>query len=364
MEISRPALRHNVAAFRERLTAANGQELVAVVKANAYGHGVATVVEAVDDLVDRYQIDDIEELRELRPLTSKPIHVYGYVAKADLGEAVELGGIMSLYDPDRIEFLGKLGIPCRIHVKFDALLGREGVTPEELPDVIAAIPKYPSISVEQVYAHFANLEDTTDLVHAEAQAGVYRSMLAEMRQAFGKASGNLAATSGILAMPDTVNQTSVRLGIGLYGLYPSAAMARSCSELSLRPALRWVTHLGQVKVLPAGHPVGYGLTYRALRDMKVGMVPLGYSDGVDRGLSNVGEVLVHGILCPMIGRVAMNMFAIDLSSVPEASSEDEVVLLGEQGSQRISAEEVAAQLGTISYEVISRINSRLPRRLV
>ena len=128
--------------------------------------------------------------------------------------------------------------------------------------------------------------------------------------------------------------------------------------------MRWVTHLAQVKTLPTGHAVGYGLTYRTTRPTLVGIVPQGYSDGYDRGLSNVGEVLVHGQRCPVVGRVAMNMFAVDLSAAPDARSEDEVVLLGAQGEERITAEEIAAKLGTIAYEVVARVSPLLPRVVV
>jgi alanine racemase len=120
--------------------------------------------------------------------------------------------------------------------------------------------------------------------------------------------------------------------------------------------------LAQVKTLPAGHPVGYGLTYVTWKETRVGIVPQGYSDGFDRGLSNVGEVLVQGRRCPVIGRVAMNMFAVDLSRAPDAKMEDEVVLLGSQGADRITAEEIAAKIGTINYEVVARIAHGLPRR--
>jgi alanine racemase len=128
--------------------------------------------------------------------------------------------------------------------------------------------------------------------------------------------------------------------------------------------MRWTSHLAQVKTLPAGHPVGYGLTYRTPRPLKIGIVPQGYSDGYDRGLSNVGEVLVDGQRCPVVGRIAMNMFAIDLTPAPEARMEDEVVLMGAQGEDRITAEEIAAKLGTINYEVVARVSPLLPRIVV
>jgi alanine racemase len=128
--------------------------------------------------------------------------------------------------------------------------------------------------------------------------------------------------------------------------------------------MRWVARLAQVKTLPKGHPVGYGLTYAAKGELPMGIVPQGYSDGYDRGLSNNGDVLVHGRRCPVIGRVAMNMFAVDLSSAPLAKQGDEVVLLGRQGAEEIAAEEIAKKLGTINYEAVSRVSPLLRRTVV
>ena len=147
-------------------------------------------------------------------------------------------------------------------------------------------------------------------------------------------------------------------------MYPSAALSRRHETLQLKPVMRWVSHLAQVKTLPPGHPVGYGLTYVTWRETRIGIVPQGYSDGFDRGLSNCGDVLVRGKRCPVIGRVAMNMFAVDLTRVPDAVAEDEVVLLGSSGEEQITAEEMATKLGTINYEVVTRISPLLPRTVV
>ena len=363
VELSRDALLHNLAALRP----APGIETAAVVKANAYGHGLPAVVGILDGRVDAFQVDDLEELRLLRTLTDAPALVYGYVQRGDLERLYALGNVsLGLYDADHlpeIARLGAKGLAPHFDLKIDALLGRQGILPEELEAFLDHMGAYPELRPETAYAHYANIEDTTDLDHAEAQENAFEEALAKVQARYPQVGRHLAATSGLLTRPQNGN-TMVRLGIGLYGLYPSASLARSHADLDLRPVLTWKTRLAQVKTLPTGHPVGYGLTYRTARPTRIGIVPQGYSDGYDRGLSNVGEVLVHGKRCPVVGRIAMNMSAVDLTNAPDARAEDEVVLLGAQGDERITAEEIAAKLGTIHYEVVARISPLLPRVVV
>lgn len=337
-----------------------------MVKGNAYGHGLPEVVSILDESADYFQIDDLDELRELRKISAKPVLLLGYVAKAAIEEALALGCELAIYDVERLPVLQKAadsGKPVRIHLKIDALLGRQGLLPTELDDFLAELRHYPGIELVAAYAHFANIEDTTDLGHALAQAQLFEFCHRKIADAGWPNLGrHLSATSGLMTIEGSgVPNDIVRLGVGLYGLYPSAALARTHADLGLRPAMRWVSHLAQVKILPVGHPVGYGLTFIAPREIRIGIVPQGYADGFDRGLSNVGEVLVRGRRCSVLGRVAMNMFAADLSALPDAQAEDEVVLLGRQGGQEITAEEIAFRIGTINYEVTTRTSPLLPR---
>lgn len=360
IEIDAEALRANLRSLRTLVL--EGARVAAVVKGNAYGHGLAQVVQALDEEVDAFQIDDLEELKALRRLTDRPALVLGYVPLSSVGEALSLGGELAVYDIarlDAIESAGRsLGFAPRIHLKIDALLGRQGVPPGDLDRFLAEL-KGRDLDLVAAYAHFANIEDTTDLTHAQAQLEVFEAALARIREEWPQCGRHVSATSGLLTVES--GSDLVRIGVGLYGLYPSVPLQRTHGHLALRPAMRWVSHLAQVKTLPARHPVGYGLTFITPREMRIGIVPQGYSDGFDRGLSSCGEVLVGGVRCPVIGRVAMNMFAIDLSAVPEARAEDEVVILGAQGGERITAEEMAARLGTINYEVVTRVSPLLPR---
>jgi len=356
IQIDADALTHNVRSLR-RLSGST--PVAAVVKGNAYGHGLAEVVRVLESEVDAFQVDDLDELRALRAVTDKRALVLGYVPGDGLAEAVALGGELALYDLERLPEQGRLG--AKVHLKIDALLGRQGVVPRELDSFVAELARYPEIQVLAAYAHFANIEDTTDLGHAHAQIETFGAAFEKLRAAFPEIGRHLSSTAGLMTVEN--GNDLIRLGIGAYGMHPSAPLRRRHTDLTLKPVMRWVSHLAQVKILPARHPVGYGLTYVTRRETRIGIVPQGYSDGYDRGLSSVGEVLVRGVRCTVLGRIAMNMFAIDLTDVPEAVAEEEVVLLGAQGTDRITAEEIASRLGTINYEITTRISALLPRSI-
>jgi len=344
-------------------------KVAAVVKANAYGHGLAEVVPVLEPLVDAFQVDDFDELYALRKVTAKRALVLGYVPSRELLQALALGCELTVFDTERLgalaEAAAKLELRAKVHIEVDALLGRLGVRPNDVEGLVQALKGRPEIEVVSAYGHYANIEDTTDPSHAICQEEVFDNAYNAIKVAFPAAGRHLSATSGLLARETASSANDmVRLGIGLYGLYPSGPLAVSHAGLELRPALRWVTQLAQVKTLPAGHPVSYGLQYVTSRETLIGVVPQGYSDGFDRGLSNRGEVLVGGCRCPVIGRVAMNMFMVDLSAPPGARAGDEVVLLGSQGGDRISAEEMAEWAETINYEVVARVSPRSGRRVV
>lgn len=356
--ISRSALEHNLAALRDLVP--KGMSVAAVVKGNAYGHGLREVVEVLDGQVDLFQVDDIEELRALRQITKTRALVLGYVAPHDIAEAVGLGGELALFDSWQLPYMDEA--TAKVHLELDVLLGRLGVLPDALDCFLKELVRRPRIEVIAVYGHFANIEDTTDQTHAYAQIEAFEAAFRRVREIYPQAGRHMSATSGLMTIePIRRGYDLVRLGIGLYGMYPSAPLARTHAYLELRPVMSWISHLAQVKEIPARHPVGYGLTFIAPDHMKVGIVPQGYSDGFDRGLSNIGEVLVRGKRCPILGRIAMNMFTVDVSQVADAEAGDEVVLLGRQGDEQISAEEIAAKLGTINYEITTRVSALLPR---
>ncbi len=366
IEISKANLLHNIKMFRSLL--GKHVQLAAVVKGNAYGHGQNEVIKVLEKTVDYFQVDDLQELELLRKVTQKPALVLGYVAQEELDRAVSLKATLGVYTIGQlggIEKIGKLRerkVP--VHVKIDALLGRQGVPLHDLNSFLLYLSKLKHVQVQALYTHFSNIEDTSSFAHAQKQINAF-AKAGEMVRAYGfkNIKYHLSATSGVLAYEPKGTSDLVRIGIGLYGMWPSKNLQRKYEKKGfyLKPVLRWVTHIAQVKLLPPNYPIGYGLTHVTKKKTKVAVIPQGYSDGYDRGLSNIGEVLIDGKRCKVLGRVAMNMFVVDVTHIRNAQQEGEVVLLGPQGKDDVTAEEIAAKIDTINYEVTTRITPLLPR---
>ncbi len=369
IELSKSALINNIRQFRKLLPKSNS--LVLVVKANAYGHGLKEVVQISKNIVDAFQVDDIEELRAIRAVTSKKVLVLGYVQKSDLKELVDLNATLGCYNIETIKELERIGKKknkkIKIHLKIDALLGRQGVLVNNLSEILVAIQKSKYIILESVYSHFSNIEDTNDLVHAKKQF----EYLMEAKKividfGFKNVTHHISATSGLLSdTKDNWGGSLVRLGIGAYGLWPSKALEKRFSKkIKLIPVLRWVSSVAQIKKVPKDFPIGYGLTFITKKPMTLALIPQGYSDGYDRRFSNNSFVLIKGKKCNVLGRVAMNMFVVDVTNIKDIKLEDEVVLLGKQDKAEITAEILAEKIGTINYEIVARLNPLLPRVIV
>lgn len=367
IELSSSSLVHNLNEFKKLHQGKFG----AVVKGNAYGHGLKEVVQVLKSRVDYFQIDDFEEFKSLREVCKTPALVLGYLQKEELEPVVTQNGIPGLYITEHINTLNsigkKLNKPVNFHLKIDCLLGRQGILFNDLPRMLSHIKKNKHVRLGGIYTHFSNIEDTSDLTHANAQMEQFKKAFSlAVSEGFVDLETHINATSGLLVQGLLHYKTSiVRLGIGLYGMWPSEDLrSRYKSKLDLRPVMRWITHIAQVKRVPKGYPIGYGLTYVTPKSLKVAVIPQGYSDGYNRGLSNIGSVLVKGKRCPILGRVAMNMFVINVDHIDSIKPEEEVVLLGTQRSSKITAEEIAQQANTINYEVTTRISPLLPRVVV
>ena len=366
IELSKENLIHNIKQFRSLLR--KGTKVVGVVKANAYGHGEKEVVKILNSYVDYFQINSIEELESVRSITKKPVLVLGYVGKDDIARAIKLGSILSVFDLHHALLINnsarKLNVKVKVHIAVDACLGREGVMPEKVGEFLEEIKKMKNIVVDGVYAHFSNIEDTTDFSYAERQIKTYdQALITFSEHGYGKINTHISATSGVLSYEmNNGFHPLVRIGVGLYGMWPSEDLKKKWQgKKTLKPAMRFVTHVAQVKNLPKDHSIGYGLTYVTERPTMIAVIPVGYSNGFPRLLSNKGEVLIKGLRAPVLGRVAMNMFAVDISHIKDVMPEDEVVILGTQGKGEITAEELAIKTDTINYEVTTRISPLLPR---
>ncbi len=366
IEISKNNLVHNIKQFRA--VVGKNIKIAGVIKANAYGHGDTEVVKILNSYVDYFQVNSIEELQRVRASTKKPILLLGYVAKNDIKHAIELGCILAVFDLHHALLVNtvasKLGKKQKVHIAIDAHLGREGVMPNDVDKFIKELKNLKYLKVEGMYAHFANIEDTADFTHAGKQIAVYEEVVRQFQNAgYGNIHTHISATSGVLAYEKWKGvHPIVRIGIGLYGMWPNFELQNMWKKkISLKPVLKYVTHIAQVKTLPKGHSVGYGLTYIAKKDIQVAVIPQGYSNGLARSMSNNGDVLIHGKRAPILGRVAMNMCVVDISGISGVKPEDEVILLGSQNADTITAEELAERMGTINYEVTTHLSPLLPR---
>jgi len=367
IEIDSAAARHNIDSFRSLLTPATS--LMVVVKANAYGHGLNVYAPLAAERADWLGVNALDEALEIRALGIRiPVAILGYTEADQMNAVVANEFRQVVYREDMAAALSAAAVKqnstALIHLKLETGTNRQGIPLGELPNLVRRIQAMPGLNIEGAYTHFANIEDTLDPSFALRQLERFREAMSVL-----ETSGvrpplvHASATAGTLLYPET-GFTMVRLGIGAYGIWPSRETQLAARErgrkIVLKPAMTWKTRVAQIKTVEAGEHVSYGLTYQASHRMKVAVLPIGYYDGYDRKLSNGGRVLIHGHAVPVIGRVAMNMTMLDVTDVP-CQPDDEVVLLGRQGKAEIRAEDLAEKIGTIAYEVVARINPRIPR---
>ena len=367
VEIDAQRLRDNIDAFRT--VTPQGTALMVVIKANAYGHGLETVAPIAAERADWLGVNCIHEALAITGLAiRKPVAILGHTPLDQSDNIVRNSYRQVLYRLDLAKALSdsavKVGAAARVHLKIETGTNRQGIPLHHLPSFIKEIAKLPALEVEGVYTHFANIEDTLDPSFAQVQVRKFREALGILERAgIRPKQVHASATAGALLYADMAF-TMVRLGIGAYGIWPSRETQLAARErgrlLPLAPVLTWKTRVAQVKEVNAGDYVGYGLTYRASRPMRLVVLPIGYYDGYDRKLSNSGRALIHGQPAPVVGRVAMNMTMLDVTDIG-ADIDDEVVLIGRQGDAEIRVEELAEKIGTIPYEVVARINPLIPR---
>ncbi|MBN1888970.1 MAG: alanine racemase [Thermoflexales bacterium] len=373
VEIKRQALASNVARFKAHI----GPEvrLAAVVKANAYGHGLLPVAQIVLEAgADWLAVNSIEEASQLRQAgIQSPVLILGHVPLACLEDVVELDLRPTVYNRQSVERLGqiaqRLERPAALHVKVETGTNRQGVAKHDMVDFVRFVQGFPYLSVEGMSTHYANIEDVTEHHFAEYQLRNFGEATRSLEEAgLHVPIKHTACTAAAILFPKTFFNMA-RVGIGLYGLWPSketkiSALQAGIDLNSLDPVLSWKTRIAQVKTVKSGEAIGYGCTDVATQDIRLAVLPVGYYDGYDRKLSSTGYVLIHGRRAPVLGRVCMNMIMVDVTNIPQARLEDEVILLGRQGDSVISAETMAGKVGTINYEIVTRINPLLPRLVV
>lgn len=377
LEIDLDAIAHNVRTIKQAI----GPDvmLMAVLKANGYGHGaVKTARTALNNGAGYCGVASLNEAIALRAGNiDEPILILGYTPPWLAREVLMRNITVTLYDMDIARAFSRtaleLGRTARVHIKVDSGMGRLGVLTDQAATFIRAVAQLPGIEVEGVFTHFACAD--SDREYTREQLARFHAVLREGHIVTqGQApepdalivtwlhAANSAAT---LALPEA-RLNMVRVGLSMYGLSPFDPASNADDpairlQAQLRPAMAWKTAIAQVKTLPAGHPVSYGATYRCPDERCIAVIPVGYADGFRRAPAHATEVLVRGQRASIVGRVCMDQTMIDVTDIAGVRIGDEVALIGRQGHETISAEEMAERFGTINYEVVSAIMSRVPR---
>jgi alanine racemase len=369
VEIDRAAILANVRACRDIV--GPRCRLLAMVKGNAYGHGLQEAARVLLEAgVDVLGVEAVGEAVNLRAAgLTCPILVVGPLPTANLPFLLSHQITPLLVSLEQVQMVGRYLRRCHreldIHLKFDTGMHRQGIMPDELPELIDVLTTHPGLLVGGVATHLAHADEAEQPERTWRQLDCFRSLLAALAAAGVHAPVRHAANSAAMLLWPETHLDMVRVGIACYGFWPGEAVrCARAGGVTLCPAMTWKTRVGAVKTVGGGCGVGYNGSYMTTRDARLATLPVGYYDGYARGLSNRGQVLIRGRRAPVCGRVSMNLTTVDVTDIPAAQPGDEVVLLGRQATASISAEEMAAWLGTIHYEVTTRINPLIPRVVV
>lgn len=357
-------IRHNIK--EEKKILKPGTKIMAIVKADAYGHGAIPVSRALYDLVDGYGVATVHEAMELREAgIDNMILILGYTSPNWYPEIIRYGISQTVYTKDMADGLNKEGI-CQgkralIHVKLDTGMGRIGFPPtKESLSVIEDIAALPYIEIEGLFTHFARADEGGDAA-ARKPFEAYQKFSGWLKDAGIDTGIHHVSNSAALIDFREANLDMVRSGITTYGLYPSEKVSK---RIRLQPAMQWKSRISYLKMVPKGFPIGYGGTYTAPQDILVATVPVGYADGMKRALSNRGRVLVRGEYADIVGRICMDQFMIDVTSVAGVRDGDEVTIFGEDGKRTLPVEEIADASYSFNYEFVCSVSNRVPRKYV
>lgn len=352
-------IRDNLKAVKEKVGKDTG--IMAVIKADAYGHGAVETARELENSCDFFGVADIDEAMQLRIAGfSTPILILGrtdpfysdVIIKYDIRPTVScLSDAMSLNEEAK-----RQNKKVKIHIAVDTGMSRIGFQADEIDEIIE-IAKLSHVEAEGIFSHFASADDI-DLKSALRQKELFDSIVSELeKRGLSFTFRHMNNSAGIINLEEKYDM--VRAGIVLYGLYPSHEIDKSL--LKIRPAMRWVARVSHIKTLPEGREISYGGTFTTKRTTRVATVPVGYADGYPRCLSNEGEVLVNGKRAPIIGRICMDQFMIDVTDIEGVALGTQVTLVGCDGEECLSMEEVSEKAYSFNYELPCRISRRVPR---
>lgn len=364
-EVDLDAIVSNMKNMKEHV--GTGTRMMGVIKADGYGHGSVPIAKALEKLDGMYgfAVATAEEAFELRESgITLPILILGYAFPNSYAKLVELDISSTVFRPDTVKLLaeeaGKQHKRAKVHIKVDTGMGRIGILPdEEGLEFIKQTAETEGIEIEGIFTHFARA-DEADKKNALQQIAVFRQFTEEAENTLGLTGliKHCSNSAGILEIPEA-NMDVVRAGIGLYGLAPSEEV--DMRRISLKPALSLYSTVIYVKWLSAGSPISYGGTYVTDKRRRIATIPLGYGDGYPRGLSGKGYVLIRGQKAPILGRICMDQFMVDVTDIPEVREGDKATLIGRDGKEAISAEMLGALSGRFNYELMCMLNKRIPR---
>ena len=351
-EIDRSALRHNVAVVRERIGDA---EMLAVVKANAYGHGLVGVAQALANDVKYFGVANLEEALALRAAgLTHPVMILGPALPDERAGIAEGEFIPTISAVEEAEAFDRIG-PVAINFKVDTGMGRIGVPEIESLAAFKKVSALRNIRVHSVSTHMPVSNEDESFTRDQLKR--FQNLVEKLRREVpGDYKVHVLQSTGTLAFNEKPHEI-VRAGIMLYGISPLPEF-----QSLLKPAMTWKTRIALIRDMPAGHGISYGRTFVTPRPMRVATLSAGYADGYPRQISNRdAAMIVRGKRCPLRGRVTMDLMVIDVSHVPEATVGDEVILMGRQGDEEISAAELAERAGTIHWDIVTRVGSRVRR---
>ena len=356
-EINLNNLGHNINAIKEKVAPS---EIIPVVKANAYGHGAVAVTKClVNESFTRFAVAQFQEAMELRDSgISHPILIFGRLFPDEISEAINAGFRISLFGIEDIRWIEKAGQeqPANVHVNVETGMGRIGVLFDREPDFFDRLLASKHCVWEGLYSHFST-SDETDKTYTNLQLSKFQNILSQLKEkGVSPAIIHMANSGAILDLPESTFD-AVRPGILLYGHYPSSEISRS---IKIRQVMTLKTFVAHIRKIPANFPVSYGRQWTSEKPTTIAVLPIGYADGIQRSLSNNGEVLIKGKRYPLVGRVTMDHIMIDVGNDP-ISPGDPVLIWGEEPQGVIQTLDVAQSIGTIPYELTCGVSGRIKR---
>lgn len=365
VEVSIAALKHNIAQFQSLLRAPT--KILAIIKSNAYGHGLE-IGPTIEPLVGGFGVISLDEALRLRELgVKKRIVVLGPTTNPHAWQLAQTKDVeMCVFDNAFTSHLS-VNLPAlKVHIKVNTGLNRLGIIGDKLKQLCNDLDM-PQVEIKAIFSHLADAENPSS-VQTKEQLKAFQNLITSHTAQTIQLEKHIAATAATLLFPES-HHDWVRIGIGLYGIWPSPETLESWQELhpqsnfALKPALKYISQIMAIQEVPAGSLIGYGGTYRTRKKSRIATIPIGYYEGIPRQLSNKGIVKIHNVIAPIVGNICMNMTMIDITHIPDAQLNDDVIFIDNNQESPNSAQRQGELCGTIAYTMVTNIPQHIPRIL-